>query len=52
MNIFGGFSQNDMPEFLGFIIDCFHTAITREVDMSINGSIINDTDRAVQKIVK
>lgn len=45
MNVFGGFSQNDMPEFLGFIIDCFHTAINREVDMSINGSVINDTDK-------
>lgn len=45
MNIFGGFSQNDLPEFLGFIIDCFHTSILREVNMSISGNIINDTDK-------
>ena len=45
MDMFGGFSQNDMPEFLGFMIDCFHTAITRKVDISINGNIINETDK-------
>lgn len=45
MNMFGGFSQNDLPEFLGFIIDCFHTSILREVNMSISGNIINDTDK-------
>ena len=43
--MFTGYEQNDMPEFLGFIIDCFHNAITRQVDMSINGNILNDTDK-------
>ena len=31
--------QNDVSEFLLFIIDCLHTGIKREVDMSISGKI-------------
>lgn len=41
---FTGFSQNDLPEFLIFIIDCFHNAISREVCMNITGDSINGTD--------
>ena len=44
-SMFGGFSQNDLPEFLGFIIECFHTSVTRKVDISICGRIVNDTDK-------
>lgn len=47
--IFTGFAQNDSCEFLGFIIDCFHTAIQREVNMTITGSPDSDTDRLAQK---
>jgi ubiquitin carboxyl-terminal hydrolase 8 len=47
--LFTGFNQNDLPEFLIFIIDCFHTALTRKVEMNIIGKQVNDTDKmAVQ----
>ena len=49
IDIFTGFAQNDLPEFLLFLIDCFHTALAREVNMTINGSVENNTDKiAVQ----
>lgn len=49
IDIFTGFSQNDLPEFLLFIVDCFHTALAREVNMTIHGSAQNTTDKiAVQ----
>ncbi len=35
--IFTGFAQNDLTEFLNFIIDCFHESIKREVHMDISG---------------
>ena len=44
-DIFTGYSQNDLPEFLLFIIDCFHTSLSREVNMTISGVISNDTDK-------
>ena len=43
--LFSGFSQNDLPEFLLFMIDCFHNSLSREVDMNINGKVINDKDK-------
>ena len=48
-DLFTGFAQNDLPEFLLFLIDSFHISLSREVNMSINGEIANDTDKmAVQ----
>jgi ubiquitin carboxyl-terminal hydrolase 8 len=44
VDIFTGYSQNDLPEFLLFIIDCFHNSISREVNMVIQGNIENETD--------
>jgi len=44
-DLFTGFAQNDLPEFLTFLLDCFHESILREVDMKINGEIKNDTDK-------
>jgi len=44
MDIFTGYSQNDLPEFLLFIIDCFHTSLSREIKMTISGKPENDTD--------
>ena len=44
-DIFTGWAQNDLPEFLLFIIDAFHTAISREVEMNIKGNPENDTDK-------
>lgn len=35
--IFTGFAQNDLPEFLLFLLDCFHEGIKRPVIMNIKG---------------
>lgn len=42
--LFSGYSQNDVQEFLLFMLDSFHTAISREVDMQITGKSRNDRD--------
>ncbi len=42
--LFTGWAQNDLPEFLLFIIDCFHNSICRQVEMNITGTIKNDKD--------
>lgn len=44
MGMFTGYSQNDLPEFLLFLIDCFHTSLSREIKMTISGKPENDTD--------
>jgi len=45
MTIFTGYSQNDLPEFLLFIIDCLHNSLSREIKMTISGKPENDTDK-------
>jgi ubiquitin carboxyl-terminal hydrolase 8 len=47
--LFTGYQQNDLPEFLLFIIDCFHSALAREVTMTINGNVENETDKIAIK---
>jgi ubiquitin C-terminal hydrolase len=42
---FSGFSQNDIQEFLYFLIDSFHISLSREVEMNIQGNIENKTDK-------
>ena len=42
--LFTGFAQNDLPEFLLFIINNFHDSIARKVTMNINGTPQHDTD--------
>ena len=49
VDVFTGYSQNDLPEFLLFIIDCFHNAISREIKMSITGTTENETDVVAKK---
>ena len=49
VDIFAGYSQNDLPEFLLFIIDCFHESLSREVTMTISGSVVNETDKIAVK---
>lgn len=44
LDIFSGFAQNDVTEFLLFIIECFHDSLKREVNMAIQGTIINSVD--------
>ena len=43
-DIFSGYAQNDLPEFILFMFDCFHESLKREVDMNISGVITNDCD--------
>lgn len=49
VEIFTGYSQNDLPEFLLFIIDCFHTALSREIKMTISGTAENERDNVAIK---
>lgn len=49
MELFTGYSQNDLPEFLLFVIDCFHTGLSREIKMTISGEIENETDKVAVK---
>lgn len=44
IDIFTGYSQNDIPEFLLFLIDCFHASLSREIKMTISGTPENETD--------
>ena len=48
-DIFTGFAQNDMPEFLLFIMDCIHNSISRGVKMRISGNVENDVDSMAVK---
>jgi ubiquitin carboxyl-terminal hydrolase 8 len=45
MEMFAGYTQNDLPEFLLFLIDCFHTSLSREIKMTITGNPENETDK-------
>ena len=42
--IFTGWAQNDMPEFLLFIIECMHNSVSRGVSMKIRGKSENEKD--------
>lgn len=43
-DLFVGHDQNDIQEFLLFMIECFHTALARDVNMQITGNVLNKTD--------
>jgi ubiquitin C-terminal hydrolase len=44
IEVFTDYSQNDVSEFLLFIINCFHTSLTREIKITISGKPENKTD--------
>ena len=44
-DLFTGYSQNDLPEFLIFVIDAFHTSLMREVNMSVSGTVETKKDK-------
>lgn len=44
IEIFTGYSQNDVSEFLLFLIDCFHNSLSREIKINISGNSENETD--------
>lgn len=48
-DIFTGYAQNDLTEFMNFLFSCFHESIKREVDMNIKGNIKNKTDKLAKK---
>jgi len=48
-DIFTGWAQNDMPEFLLFFMDCLHNSISRGVNMKISGSPENNVDKMAIK---
>ena len=49
MELFTGYSQNDLHEFLLFLIDCFHNSLAREIKMTISGKIENEKDEIAVK---
>jgi len=48
-DIFTGWVQNDMTEFLLFFMDCMHNSISRSANMKINGNALNGTDAMALK---
>lgn len=48
-DIFTGFAQNDMPEFLLFFIECMHNSISRGVNMKISGTAHTGVDEMAIK---
>lgn len=49
IEIFSNYSQNDIQEYILFLLDCFHNSLAREVDMDITGTSLNDTDEYALK---
>jgi ubiquitin C-terminal hydrolase len=43
-DLFTGYAQNDLPEFLLFMMDCMHNSIKRCVNMKISGKTENSLD--------
>lgn len=49
IDIFTGYAQNDLPEFLLFIFDTFHNGMRREVNMIIKGQVKNKKDKMAKQ---
>lgn len=47
--LFTGWAQNDMPEFLLFLVECMHNSIARPMVMNISGTMQNSTDELAIK---
>ena len=52
IDLFSGFAQNDIQEFLMFIFVGFHMSISREVDMTISITAKNDKDMMAKNAIK
>ena len=48
-DLFTGFAQNDLPEFLLFLMDCLHNSINRSVKINITGKILNNKDKLAKQ---
>ena len=51
-DLFTGFAQNDIHEFLLFLIDSFHDSIKRDVEINIKGKVINNKDKLAVECYK
>jgi ubiquitin C-terminal hydrolase len=51
-DLFTGFAQNDIHEFLLFLIDSFHDSIKRDVEINIKGKVINNKDKLAVECFK
>jgi ubiquitin carboxyl-terminal hydrolase 8 len=49
VEMFTGYSQNDVSEFLLFMIDCFHNSLSREIKITVTGNPENETDNLAIK---
>lgn len=47
--LFTGFIQNDFPEYLIFLLECFHNSLKRQVDMKIKGDVKTELDKLAKK---
>lgn len=47
--VFTGYSQNDLQEFIMFFMDCLHSSLARPVRMKITGTPQNNTDIIAKK---
>ena len=48
-DLFAGYEQNDLQEFLLFLLDCFHIALHRPVNIEIKGKIECDEDNLAKE---
>ena len=48
-DLFTGWVQNDLPEFLQFFVECMHNSISRSVNITINGNPENTLDNLAVK---
>ena len=51
-DIFTGWAQNDLSEFLLFLVDCFHVSLSRKVSFQIKGNSQNDTDEIAIQVYR
>ncbi len=47
--LFTGWAQNDLPEFLVFLFECFHEALSRKVRINIVGNTSTEKDKMATK---
>jgi ubiquitin C-terminal hydrolase len=52
VELFTGYSQNDINEFFLFVIDTFHNSLSRSVNTSITGTVKNKTDNLAMECYK
>lgn len=51
-DLFTGYAQNDLPEFLLFLIDAMHNSISRKMKLNILGKVENNVDKLATECYK